>query len=198
MKKINLLIILISILGLSANAQRSSKVKDADYSFLKGVKTMNILFDYEGMTVGKGKTEEAYVAEKVAEKNKKKAGKGDKWKKAWENGKLSVYEPTFKAVFSKKLGKIGIKVKEGDDAEITMIVKATRIEPGFSVGVASKRGEADFEFIFVETANHENIISQIILTRAIGSDTYSVSDRVKFAYYYAAKKLSGYIVKGLK
>lgn len=200
MKKINLLITLIALIGfgLTANAQRSTRAKEADYKFLKKEKKLNILFTYEGMTVGKNMTEEAYVAKKVKEKNEKKSGTGNKWKKAWEKGKLSIYEPIFKAAFIKKMGKAGIKVSEGDDARLTVIVKTTRIEPGFNIGIVKKNAEVDFEFIFVETANKDNIVAQIIMTRARGSDTYTVSDRVKLAYMGGARRLSGYIAKRLK
>lgn len=196
MKK-NLVLLMFTFVGLVSFAQRSTNAKDADYSFLKGKKDMNIVFDYEGMTVGKNKTEEEYVNETVAEKNEKKAGTGDEWRKSWEKGKLNIYEPTFEAAFTKKLGKVGIAVSEGDNAEITVIVKSTRIEPGFNVGMASMEAEIDLECIFVETANKDNVIATVVMTKVKGDDTFTVSDRLKVAYMAAGMKLGGFIKKSL-
>ncbi len=199
MKKIGLLFSIITLVVTSVSAQRSTRAKDADFSFLKGEKSLNIIFTYEGMTVGKNMTEEDYVAKKVSDKNAKKKGKGDEWKASWEKGKLSIYEPMFKNIFTKKLGKIGIQVTEGDDAPITIIVKTTRIEPGFNIGISNANAIVDFEMIFVETADQDNIISQIVMNKVYGEDdAYAVSDRVKVAYLAAGRRLSGYIAKRLK
>ena len=198
MKKSILLFSLLAFIGLSANAQRSTRVKDADFSFLKSEKTINVIFDYEGMTIGKNQTEVDYVEEKVAEKNEKKAGTGDEWRKSWEKGKLNIYEPMFRTGITKKLAKVGLKVEEGDNAHLTIIVKTTRIEPGFNAGVASMNAVIDLEYIFVETANHDNIIAQVIMSKVQGSDAYAVSDRVKVAYLGAGRRLAGYIAKQLK
>jgi hypothetical protein len=198
MRKINLLIALIAIISFTASAQRSTRAKEADYKFLLKEKSLNILFTYEGMTVGKNMTEEAYVAKKVSEKNAKKPGTGDKWQKAWENGKLSVYEPAFKAGYVKKMAKSGIKVTEGDDARLTLIVKTTRIEPGFNIGITKMSAVCDYEFIFVETANKDNIVAQIVMSKMRGSDTYSVSARIQVAFMNAGRRLSGYTAKKLK
>lgn len=198
MKKQSLLLLMFALIGLTSFAQRSTNAKDGDYSFLKGKKSINIKFVYEGMTVGKNKTESEYVEETVAEKNEKKKGSGDEWRKSWEKGKLHEYEPAFRAAFTKKLGKLGITVKEGDDAEVTAIVKITRMEPGFNVGVANMNAEVDLEVIFVETADQDNIISQVVMTKVYGSDTYAVSDRLRPAFMAAGARLGGYINKALK
>ncbi len=199
MKKNILLLTLLVFAAFAANAQRSTNAKDADYSFLKGEKKINVIFDYEGMTVGKNKTETDYVAEKVAEKNEKKAGDGDRWKEAWEKGKLNVYEPAFSAKFTKRLAKkVGISASSGDDANITLIVRTTRLEPGFYSYAVNRAAEVDLELIFVETANHDNIIAQIVMSKVRGSESMTVSDRVKIAYVASATRLSQYIYKALK
>lgn len=198
MKKNTLLFALMTLVGFSSFAQRSTTAKEADYSFLKGKKEVNVVFNYEGMTVGKNKTEETYVNETVAEKNEKKAGTGDEWRQSWEKGKLNVYEPAFSAGFSKRLAKAGIKATAGDNAEITVIVKTTRIEPGFNIGVTKMAAQIDVEFIFVETANQDNILAQIVMSKVSGGDGYAVSERVKYAYSGAGGRLGGYAANALK
>lgn len=198
MKRKSILLTLFTLLGAMTFAQRSTTAKEADYSFLDGKKDLSIVFDYEGMTVGKNQTEEDYVAETIAKKNEKKAGTGEEWQKAWENGKLNIYEPAFETMLAKKLGKNGIAVSQGEDAEVTLIVKTTRIEPGFNAGVAKMAAQIDVEYIFVETANKDNILAQIVMSRVVGGDSYAVSDRVVFAYRGAAARLGGYMLKYFK
>ena len=184
--------------GLTAVAQRTTKAAEADYSFLKGVKKINVVFDYEGMTVGKNMTEVDYVAQTVAEKNEKKPGAGDEWKEAWEKGKLNLYEPAFITSLNKKLKKMGFEASQGDDAEMTLIVKITRLEPGFYSYAVNKDAELDMLMSFVETANHDNITSQVVMTNVHGAEAASVSGRLVTAFNMTGAILGKYIAKALK
>src|SRR5690606_41159075 len=67
------------------------------FAFLKGQKAINLEYDYSEMGVGKYKTEEAYLEEKSAERNKKEAGTGDKWKESWTTSRDRVYHPKFRS-----------------------------------------------------------------------------------------------------
>lgn len=202
MKKIitmSILAALMFVANSSLTAQRATEAKKGDYSCMEGIKTVNVIFVYDGMTVGKNLTEAEYVAEKVAEKNEKKAGSGDEWRKAWEKGKLTVYEPGFAAAFTKKIGKkLGIVASVGNDAPITIIVKTTRLEPGFNAHVVKRRAAIDMEMSFVDTDNHDNVHSTVFMNNLQGGDGYSVSDRVMAAYRGAGWRLAQYISKSLK
>lgn len=198
MKRKILMSVTLLFIGLNVLAQRATEFKKADYSFLKGVKKINVVFDYEGMTVGKNQTEADYVAETVAEKNEKKAGEGDEWKEAWEKGKLSMYEPGFILMLNKTAKKAGLVSSQGDDAEMTIIVKITRLEPGFYSYAVNRNAAVDLVLSFVKTANKEEIVSQVIMTNIQGNENMSVSGRVYGAFATAGSYLGKYIAKGLK
>lgn len=198
MKRTFLLMLLLFI-GSSTFAQRTVSMKDGDYSFLRGVKTMNVQFNYDGMTVGKNQTEEEYVAAKVAEKNEKKPGSGDEWKKSWEKGKLNTYEPGFINYFNKKAGKkLGLKLVEGDEAEMTLLVNVTRIEPGFYTYAVNKSAEVDANLLFVAADNHDDIKLQVVSTNIKSNEAPDVSTRVLGCFMNTAGYLAKYIIKSLK
>lgn len=198
MKRKILMSAVLMFVGLNVMAQRATEYKKADYSFLKGVKKVNVVFDYEGMTVGKNMTEEDYVAQTVAEKNEKKAGEGDEWKEAWEKGKLNMYEPGFIEKFNKSLKKNGIVASQGDDAPMTILVKVTRLEPGFYSYAVNRDAAVDVVLSFVETADHSKINSQVLMTNIQGNENVTVSGRIYGAFANAGAYLGRYIAKGLK
>lgn len=198
MKK-NLILSLTFLVGsLAAFGQRTTEAQDGDYSFLKGQKNFNLRFDYEGMTVGKNLTETDYVDREVAEKEEKEAGTGKEWKEAWEKAKINTYEPAFINGFNKQLKKAGLSASQGDDAEITLIVQVTRLEPGFYSYAVNRSAELDLTLTFVETANPENIKCQVIMTKVLGSEAPAVSSRVSAACTVGGIRLGKYIAKTFK
>src|SRR5690606_38745651 len=132
------------------------------FAFLKGQKAINLEYDYSEMGVGKYKTEEAYLEDKSAERNKKEAGTGDKWKESWTTSRDRVYHPKFEELFNKGVAGKGMKGERGIDAEYTLIVKTTFTEPGFNIGITKKAASINVEYIFVETANRDNVLAKFV------------------------------------
>ncbi len=175
---------------------------DAKVAFLKGQKAINIEYDYSEMGVGKYKTEEAYLEEKAAERNKKEAGSGDKWRESWVGSRDRVYHPKFEELFNKGVAAKGMKGERGIDAEYTLIVKTTFTEPGFNIGVTKKAASINVEYIFVETANRDNILAKFVQNgvpgaQAMGMD-YDTSTRISESYAKAGKMLAAHLMKALK
>ena len=160
--KTTLLLILLSV--VTSYAQKI-KVTDGDLSILKGVDKLNVEYDYSDMTVGKKKSEADYVAEKKAAYNKKEAGKGDEWEKAWVADRAGRYHPKFEELFNKTSG---MQAGNYPDAKYTLIFKTTRTEPGFNVGVTRRDAEIDAEVYIVETANKESKKAVVSITRIPG------------------------------
>src|ERR1700743_789912 len=77
------------------------RVIDGNLNALKGVKKMNLQFDYSKMGVGKFATEEEYLSKKKDDYNKKESGKGDEWAKSWVADRKNRFEPQFKELFAK-------------------------------------------------------------------------------------------------
>ena len=98
MKKLILLALLITSI-YPAFAQRP-RVKEGNIETLKGIKKINLKYDYSGMEVGK-KAEKEYIAEKKEALNKKESGRGDKWEKDWYSDRNRRFEPRFEEEFNK-------------------------------------------------------------------------------------------------
>jgi hypothetical protein len=199
MKKISLLVVLAMFVSITSIAQ--THAKKGKYSFLKGEKTINLSFDYSNMTVGKNLTEDEYVNQKVTDHNKKEAGKGDKWKEAWEGAREKRYEPKFETLINKSMAKAGIKASQGADAKYTLIVKTVYTEPGFNIGIMKQAAYVNFEMIFIE-AESKKEVAKYVLTKIPGSQAmgydYDAGSRIAESYAKAGKMMGAYIYKGLK
>lgn len=198
MMRKSILFFALMFVSVTSFAQRTTQAKDGNYSFLKGVKEVNVVFDYEGMTVGKDMTEQQYVEEKVAEKNKEKPGTGDEWRESWEKAKVNAFEPMFLKALNKRVNKSGLTFSQGDNAEMTLIVKITRIEPGFFSYAVNRKAEIDALLSFVSTGNNDDIKSQVVMTKIYGTADPAVSSRIQYAFSVAGTMLGKYIAKAIK
>ncbi len=202
MKNLKITIIACALLASGImNAQKWSMGKDLSY--LKGQKEIGLKFIYDNMTVGKkGKTEDAYIAEKTADNNKKEAGKGDAWAKSWKESRTRTYEPKFEELFNKSAGENLSGNRKNTSAKYTLIVHTTSTEPGFNVGVMKQAAYCDFEIMIVETANPQNVMSKGVLMKQPGSQVmgydYDVSSRVQECYAKCGKTLGKKLGKAAK
>lgn len=190
MKKIIFAISLI-VIGLAVKAQKV-KLESGSLDVLRNEKTINIEFEYDGMSVGKYDTEKEYLEAKKAEYNKKEAGKGDAWAESWKNDRESRYQPRFIKEFTEQSNMTVDKT-----AKYTLIFKTTSTEPGYNVVVSRKNAEIDGEAWIVETADHSKIIAKIKVSNApgriYGGYDYDTGVRLQEAYATAGKKLGKYI-----
>lgn len=149
MKKLTNTLILLTLIVATASAQfgigagpkiafSKSKLLSGDPSVLKG-KTIKVEFIYDGMTVGKFKNEEDYIAKKRGEYNAKEAGRGDNWAQKWKSDRATRYEPSFIEKFNDLGSKTTTKVqKEEAGATYKLVITTTFTEPGYNVVVASQ------------------------------------------------------------
>jgi hypothetical protein len=193
MKNLKLILAGAALLVAGAiSAQKWSEGKDLSY--LKGQKEVAFQFVYDNLTVGKkGKTETDYVAEKVADNNKKEAGKGDAWAKAWVDARQKTYEPKFEELFNKTGGDKISGNRKNTTAKYTVIIRTLRIEPGYNIGVMKQAAFCDFEITIVETANPTKVLSKGVLLNQPGSQVmgydYDVASRVQECYAKGGKTL---------
>ncbi|MBI4647873.1 MAG: hypothetical protein HY738_15105 [Bacteroidia bacterium] len=181
------------------NAQKIV-LKSGDLSKIKGEKFFNIKYDYSGMTVGKYKTEEEYVNDKVQNYNKSDAGRGDKWKESWVSDRESRFQVKFEELLNKYTE--GAKVfvgTENKDAKYTMVLHTTFTEPGFNVYVTKKPAMIHAELLIVETANPDNVIATIITKNnpgtSMGNNDYDTGERIQEAYAKCGKELGKWLIK---
>ena len=164
---------------------------------LAGISELKIAYDYSGLAVGKFEKEADYIEKKVSDKNEDEAGTGDKWKKAWFDDRPLRYEPKFEELLSN----YAPAIKSGPDveAEITMMVHTTFIEPGYNVGVSRKSALINLELTFLKG---EEPILEMTLSKSPGSgamgNDYDTGYRISEAYAKAGKSLGKYLTSNLK
>jgi len=182
------------LMATSAMAQRV-EVIDGTPDALRGVKKLNVKYDYSNMNVGK-KTEKDYVQEKRDGYNSKEPGKGDKWVQDWKADRESRFEPAFEDGFNKN-GEMqtGYFPKE----RYTIIFKTTNTEPGYNIGVMAKNASIDGEAWIVETANPDKVIAKLEVAKCPGrqqfGDEYGTGLRIEEAYTSAGRGLARYFRK---
>lgn len=190
--------LLLAALVIIASAASAQKLKETEGSFnaLKGQSKVNVEFDYSDFNVGK-LTEKDYLAKRTKELNEKEAGRGDKWKALWVSDRKNRYEPHFFEQFNKQSGLTGGSFP---DAKYTIIVKVTRIEPGFNIPmVMQKNAENDTELILVETSNKGKALGKITATKAVGrtfgGNDWDTGIRIEESFELLGKTLGKYIAK---
>ena len=184
------------LVAYSGSAQ-SMDVKSGKLDFLKGQKTINIVYAYDNMKVAKG-TEQEYIDKKVADHNKKEAGKGEEWKKNWLTAREQRYQPKFEELFNKRLEDVSVKAGNFPTAPYTLILKTVFTEPGFNVGVMRMPAYTNMEAVFVKTGTttEEAVIT---MTKAPGADAmgydFDAGARISESYAKAGKSLGAFLTK---
>ena len=200
MKKLAALFLLVGIVAFSVNAQKI-QIKKGNLNFLKGVKEINVKYDYSNMGVGKFKNEKDYVDKKVKEHNDKEPGKGDQWKQGWEGARSTRYEPKFEELINKELEKANIKVyQDQNDAKYTLTVVTTFTEPGINVGVYKQPAYCNFKYVF--TDDKGKVVAELIQTKVPGSQfmgyDFDAGTRIAESYAKGGKSLGKTMYKIVK
>lgn len=177
----------------SAAFGQKIKIVSGNISDLQGMSELNIEYDYSGLGVGKFDVEADYLDKKVADKNEDEAGSGDLWKQAWFDDRPIRFEPKFEEL----LNDYAPVIKAGQDveAEITMLVHTTFIEPGYNVGVSRKPAMINLELIF---SRGDEQVLVMTLTKSPGSGAmgydFDTGYRISEAYAKAGKSLGKYLM----
>jgi hypothetical protein len=203
MKKVKIIISLMVItffISVAANAQKIT-LKSGDLSFLKEISELNVEYDYSEMAVGKFKTEEAYIEKKKKDLDKKEAGSGDAWEADWHEGKDQTFKRKFEDMFNLTFfaRDVDIHLGEFTNADYTLILKTTFMEPGYNIGISSKNASINVEVVFVKTDDKETPIALITMSKVpgygfFGAD-FDMEYRVGEAYGKAGDELATYLWK---
>ena len=179
------------MLAAQANAQKI-RVTEGSLDVLKNEKDINIEFTYNNMRVGKFDKEADYVNSRVKDLNKKEAGRGDTWAKAWVDDRKSRFEPKFEELFTQVTD-----LKFANKAKYTLIFNTSFTEPGFNVGVMRKNAYISGEFQLVESADHSKVVAKGTMEKSPGrtfwDNDFDTGERISEAYEMAGKALGRYI-----
>lgn len=200
MKKTYVLL-LLSVLLTAGNTVFAQKIKlkSGKLGMLSGVSELNVQYDYSEMAVGKYSKEADYIERKKKDYDKKEAGRGDKWEKAWVADRAERFHPQFEELFNKTSG---IKIGDLPNAKYTLIFKTTFTEPGYNIHISRKNAEINGEAYIVETANPDKVLAKMTVDkcpgRTFGGYDYDSGTRIQEAYAVAGKGLGKFIKKEAK
>lgn len=176
------------------------RIESGDVASLKGVKRVNIKYDYSKMGVGAFRNEADYLKKKE-EDYKKEPEKFEKFKAGWIDSRKNRYEPKFSEMFNKMGAKIGLSGGNyATDAEITLIVETVFTEPGYHIGISKQPASVDFICRFEDKDGKELLkyfIKNSIGSSAMGFD-YDAGSRLVESYAKGCKVLMKDLIKQLK
>ncbi len=203
MKKIAFLL-LTMVFMFTVGSLQAQKIKEGSLAALKGQTVVNIQYDWSKMSVGKFKSEQAYVEDGIADRNKKKPGTGDEWAVKWNSDKAERFQPMFEKELNDQLKNCGLSgTMNASDAQYTLIVITTFMEQGFQSGVGvSKPATINMVVDLVETANPGNVLAKIVYDKVpsvnmMGYD-FDTGSRVMSCYDRAGGNIGKLICKNLK
>ncbi len=200
LKRAGTLLLIAGLLSVSGSMfAQKIKLRSGDLSYLKGEKEILVKFTYDHLKVGKMDAE-AYVSKKVKEKNKKKPGSGDEWKKKWENDLYSFYPKHFIKHFNLMTAHKHVQLINEGDAKYMFIVHTTFIEPGYDVGISSTRASVNMEVTLVAADQPDKPLAVITITKAsssgaIFSSGFASSERIAGCYELAGEYLGNYFIR---
>lgn len=189
-------LLLFAVLAMLQLHSQTIKLIEGDLKFLKGQDEIGITFTYdENMKIGSG-TEAEYIKKKMADAEEKEAGGGEKWKAAWYDDRTTHFQPKFIEVFEHYAEKKAVVLLENDDnTTYTMVVHTTFIEPGFNVGMMSKKASVNLIVSIVETANPSQVKLKYKILKSPGTAYYDLGVRVGESYAKAGKEFAKLLLK---
>jgi hypothetical protein len=197
-QRILMLALFLQLFTLPGFSQ-SVVVVSGDPAILKGETRIGLLYNYDGMTIGK-LAEEEYVTKKTNEYNQKKPGSGDSWSEKWKSDRETRYQPKFEDLLNKYLKEVGVSASPDiKDSKYSIILKTTFIEPGYNIYVSSQPAYINVEIYIVETTNPSNILVKMTMKKipgrsAMGED-YDTGGRIEEAYAKCGKNLGSFLQK---
>ena len=179
------------------------KVESGNIKNLKGISEFQLEFDYSDLKVPDYDSEQDFLKDKMAKRDEKEAGSGQKFKESWFSDRENRYEPKFIESFNKRFedGEVSVG-KDKTNSQYAMKIHTTLLYPGYNVGVWRQNSKIEAVITVYEIANPSNVLFSGSYTKvegygAFGND-YDSGYRISEAYAKLAKEFAYYIKKKAK
>lgn len=193
--------LMLALVATALGYAQKAKVISGDFKNLKGISEYNLVFDYEGLTVDKFDTEEAFLEEKMQKREVK--GTAENFRESWFADRERRYEPKFIESFNKRFDKNEVKVQKGlDGAAYTLKVKTRWIYPGYNVGVWRSSSKVNATLYVYANANPSAILLEVAYDNAdgknFGGTDFDSGYRISESYAMLAKVFAADLKKRAK
>ncbi|WP_417290734.1 hypothetical protein [Corallibacter sp.] len=197
----NILFVAVLFVSTTIMAQKA-KVTKGDWSALKGISVYNLEFDYSNLEIPKYDSEEEFLKDKMAKREEKEVGGGEKFKNSWFGDREDRYEPKFIESFNKRWKNNEVSVGKNMGAEYTLKIHTTFLYPGYNVGVMRQNAKLEATISLVKSDNPDTVLFSVNYTKvegygAMGSD-YNSGYRISEAYAKLGKEFAANIRKKAK
>ena len=196
----HLLLILLTLSTATLYAQKI-KVKEGSIEVLNGVNEYNVIFDYSNMQIPNYESEELFLKDKMAKREEKLDGDGERFRKSWFADRGGRYEPVFIRSFNEyfiKKRKIKIKLNN-TDAKYTIAVKTLLTYPGYNVVVAWESSKIEAIITIYESDAPNNIIfSSKVIKVYQGKSSYNSGERIGNSYGVLGRAFASYLRRKTK
>ena len=197
-KSLAILVLLCTTMMFSQKA----KVLDGNIKNLKGITQYDLVFDYTDVSIPKYDSEEDFLKDKMAKRDEKEPGAGQKFKKAWFGDREEHYEPKFIESFNKRFGNGEVKVGKNLGSEYVMKVHTTLLYAGYNVGVMRQNAKIDAIISVYKKSDPSKILFSIKYTKAEGGGVmgydFDSGARIGEGYAKLAKTWAKMITKKAK
>ena len=197
----NILLFTALLITTSVLSQKA-KVQKGDWSNLKGITAYNMVFDYSDLQIPKYDNEEEFLKDKMAKREEKEPGTGEKFKKSWFSDREEFYEPRFIETFNKKYKDGAVKVGKDLDTEYTMKIHTTMIYPGYNVGIVRHNSKLELTLSVYKTTNPDDVIFSVDYTKIEGQGNggfdFNSGQRIADAYIIFGRAFAKHLYKNTK
>jgi len=179
------------------------KITEGSYSALKGITSYNLEFDYTDVQIPKYDSEEDFLKDKMAKRDEKEAGTGEKFKASWFGDREKRYAPKYIESFNKRFKDGEIKVgMDMADAEYTMKIHTTLLYAGYNVGVMRQNAKIEATVSVYKSGDPSNVLFSANYTKveggSFGGFDYDSGYRISEGYAKLAKEVAANIRKKAK
>lgn len=195
---------LLAVLFITATTfAQKAKVLEGKFKDLKGITAYNLVFDYTAVEIPKYDNEEEFLKDKMAKRDEKEAGTGEKFKESWFRDRPERYEPKFIESFNKRFDEGGVVVaRDLESAAYTMKVQTTLLYAGYNIGIVRKNSKIDAIISVYKKEAPDDIIFSVKYTKAEGNGAmgydFDSGFRISESYAKLAKTLAKTIKKKTK
>ncbi len=191
-KQIVLIVFLLSTLIIYS---QKIKVKEGDIKLFKGVDEYNVIFDYSNLEIPNYNSEEDFLEDKMAKREEKLTGDGERFKKSWFDDRKNLYEPYFIDFFNDYfIMKRKIKVSKNNvAAKYTILVKTKMIYPGYNVVVGWEGAKLNAVISVYRTDTPNELLFSSKNVYIQGKASYNTGIRIANTYGILGSTFAGYL-----
>jgi len=193
----SLIVSLFSITVFQLEAQ-SIKFVPNNWHFLRAETHVQLIFDYDSMSVGVYPSEREYTNRKVETYNTVTSGSGDDWLKQWITDRPLYYQPAFVSGLNAQIMPLA-GIVDDSTAAYTLIVKTIYTQPGYyASALFRQRASINLVFLFVDSRDHTCVLATLYAHKIKSgylpfSKRFDFEHRISSAYAAAGNQLGLYL-----